>query len=67
MDNSGRQGWLESPKACHYISKEVDDKLYALSDETGRIVQYMIDKPVSSAQDKLMELQTPYCKLPTVR
>jgi four helix bundle protein len=45
MENSETQGWLEFSKACDYISKEVYDKLYALSDEIGRIVQYMIDNP----------------------
>ena len=39
------QGWLEFAKECDYISKEVYYKLYALSDEIGRLVQYMIDNP----------------------
>lgn len=45
MENSETQGWLEFSLACDYISKEVYDKLYSLSDEVGRIVQYMIDNP----------------------
>src|ERR1700761_1101377 len=45
MENSETQGWLEFSKECNYISKDVYDKLYALSDEIGRIVQYMIDNP----------------------
>src|SRR5215469_13276568 len=45
MENSETQGWLEFSLACNYISKEVYDKLYALSDEVGRIAKYMIDNP----------------------
>ncbi len=45
MENSETQGWLEFSLACNYITKEVYDRLYALSDEVGRIVQYMIDNP----------------------
>ena len=45
MENSEAQGWLEFSKECNYISKEVYEKLYSLSDEIGRIVQYMIDNP----------------------
>ncbi|WP_158994339.1 four helix bundle protein [Mucilaginibacter sp. L196] len=42
MENSETQGWLEFSKACNYITEEVYNKLYNLSDEIGRIVQYMI-------------------------
>ena len=45
MENSETQGWLEFAKECNYISKEAYEKLYSLSDEIGRIVQYMIDNP----------------------
>jgi len=45
MENSETQGWLEFAKECNYITIEVYDKLYALSDEVGRLVQYMIDNP----------------------
>ena len=45
MENSETQGWLEFSLACNYISKEIYDKLYSLSDEVGRIAQYMIDNP----------------------
>jgi len=45
MENSETQGWLEFAKECNYISKEAFEKLYSLSDEIGRIVQYMIDNP----------------------
>jgi four helix bundle protein len=45
MENSETQGWLEFAKECNYIPKEVYDRLYALSDEVGRLVQYMIDNP----------------------
>jgi four helix bundle protein len=45
MENSETQGWLEFAKECNYISKEIYDKLFALSDEIGRLVQYMIDNP----------------------
>jgi four helix bundle protein len=45
MENSETQGWLEFAKECNYISKETYDKLFALSDEVGRLVQYMIDNP----------------------
>ena len=43
MENSETQGWLEFAKECNYISAEIYDKLYSLTDEIGRIVQYMID------------------------
>ena len=43
MENSETQGWLDFSKACCYISDEVDNKLYAQSDEIGRLVQYMIN------------------------
>ena len=45
MENSETQGWLEFARECNYITIEVYDKLYALSDEVGRLVQYMIDNP----------------------
>ena len=45
MENSETQGWLEFSRECQYISKEVYDKLYAMSEEIGRLVQYMIDNP----------------------
>jgi four helix bundle protein len=45
MENSETQGWLEFSLACDYISKEVYDRLYLLSDEIGRLAQYMIDNP----------------------
>ena len=45
MENSETQGWLEFSKECSYISAEVYDKLYALSDEVGRLIKYMIDNP----------------------
>jgi four helix bundle protein len=45
MENSETQGWLEFAKECNYISKETYDKLFALSEEVGRLVQYMIDNP----------------------
>ena len=45
MENSETQGWLEFSKECQYISKEVYDKLYAMSEEIGRLVQYMMDNP----------------------
>ena len=45
MENSETQGWLEFAFACEYITKEVYDKLYSLSMEVGRLIQYMIDNP----------------------
>jgi four helix bundle protein len=45
MENSETQGSLEFAKECNYITKEVYDNLYSLSDEIGRIVQYMITNP----------------------
>jgi four helix bundle protein len=45
MENSETQGWLEFSLACDYISKEVYDRLFLLSDEIGRLAQYMIDNP----------------------
>ena len=45
MENSETQEWLEFSLACEYISKEVYDRLFLLSDEIGRLAQYMIDNP----------------------
>ena len=45
MENSETQGWIEFAKTCNYISVDVYDKLYNLSDEIGRLVQYMICNP----------------------
>src|ERR1700761_3034323 len=45
MENSETQGWLEFARECGYTSVENYDKLYALTDEVGRIVQYMINNP----------------------
>jgi four helix bundle protein len=45
MENSETQGWLEFSKECGYISKETYDSLHGLSDEVGRLIQYMIDNP----------------------
>ncbi|MBV8390402.1 MAG: four helix bundle protein [Mucilaginibacter sp.] len=45
MENSETQGWLEFSLACEYLSKEIYDRLKELSDEVGKIVQYMIDNP----------------------
>jgi four helix bundle protein len=45
MENSETQGWLVFAKECNYISVEVYNKLHELSDEIGRLVQYMIDNP----------------------
>jgi len=45
MENSETQGWLVFSKECDYISSEVFEELHSLSDEVGRLVQYMIDNP----------------------
>ena len=45
MENSETQGWLEFSLACNYITTETYAKLHSLSDEVGRLVQYMIDNP----------------------
>ena len=45
MENSETQGWLDFSLACCYISKEAYEKLYGLSIEIGRLIQYMIDNP----------------------
>jgi four helix bundle protein len=45
MENSETQGWLAFAKECNYISVEVYNKLHELSDEIGRLVQYMINNP----------------------
>lgn len=45
MENSETQGWLEYALACGYIVQDVYTKLFALSEEVGRLVQYMIDNP----------------------
>ncbi len=45
MENSETQGWLEFSKECNYISIDIYSKLYSLSDEVGRLIQYMISNP----------------------
>lgn len=45
MENSETQGWLEFSLACNYINTEIYTKLHGLSDEIGRLVQYMMDNP----------------------
>ena len=45
MENSETQGWLMFAKECDYITEDVYNKLYAISDEVGRLVQYMINNP----------------------
>lgn len=45
MENSETQGWLEFSLACNYIDQGLYTKLYGLSNEVGRLVQYMIDNP----------------------
>jgi four helix bundle protein len=45
MENSETQGWLAFARECNYINDEVYNKLFALSDEIGRLVQYMINNP----------------------
>ncbi|HTH82982.1 MAG TPA: four helix bundle protein [Mucilaginibacter sp.] len=45
MENSETQGWLEFSKECGYISIEIYQLLHGLSDEIGRLIQYMIDNP----------------------
>jgi hypothetical protein len=45
MENNETQGWLEFSLACNYISKETYITLYALFDELGRVVQYMMNNP----------------------
>lgn len=45
MENSETQGRLEFSLACEYITKEVYDRLFSISDEIGRLAQYMIDNP----------------------
>ncbi|MEO8886997.1 MAG: four helix bundle protein [Mucilaginibacter sp.] len=45
MENSETQGWLTFAKECGYITNEIYDGLFALSDEVGKLVQYMINNP----------------------
>jgi len=45
MENSETQGWLEFSKECGYISNEMYSHLHSLSDEVGRLIQYMINNP----------------------
>lgn len=45
MENSETQGWLNFAKECGYILNEEYNGLYALSNETGRLIQYMIENP----------------------
>lgn len=45
MENSETQGWLEFSLACNYINVETYTTLYKLTNEVGRLVQYMIDNP----------------------
>ncbi len=52
MENSETQGWLDFAKECNYISVEDYGKLYALSDDIGRIIQYMINNPTKFGAGK---------------
>ncbi len=45
MENSETQGWLAFSRECSYINDEVYNKLFALSDEIGRLAQYIINNP----------------------
>jgi four helix bundle protein len=45
MENSETQSWLEFSSACDYIANETYITLYALCDELGRVVQYMMNNP----------------------
>ncbi|TSJ43903.1 four helix bundle protein [Mucilaginibacter corticis] len=45
MENSETQGWLEFSKECGYISDEIYNRLHSLSDEVGKLIQYMINNP----------------------
>jgi len=45
MENSETQGWLTFAKECGYINVELYNSLYALSDEEGKLLQYMINNP----------------------
>jgi four helix bundle protein len=45
MENSETQGWLSLARACEYLSEEQYQKFISLSDEVGRITNYMINNP----------------------
>jgi four helix bundle protein len=45
MENSETQGWLEFSLACNYITDDAYTTLLALSEENGKLIQYMINNP----------------------
>ncbi len=45
MENSETQGWLNFAKECGYINDQAYNNLYELSNEVGKLVQYMINNP----------------------
>ncbi|MFS4456389.1 four helix bundle protein [Maribacter sp. 2304DJ31-5] len=44
-ENSETQVWLQFALACEYMSFEDEQKLKMLSDEIGKLIQYMINNP----------------------
>jgi four helix bundle protein len=45
MENSETQGWLLFSKACGYITEVQFNELRSLSEEIGKIINYMINNP----------------------
>ena len=45
MENTETQVWLDFVLACEYIQKEIFDDLNKQSEEIGRILNHMIQKP----------------------
>jgi len=45
MENSETQVWLDFALACEYIYEEEYNDLYTDTEETGRLLAYMIENP----------------------
>ncbi len=45
MENSETQVWLDFSLACEYLNLDEYNKLYADTEESGRLLSYMIENP----------------------
>jgi four helix bundle protein len=45
MENTETQVWLDFVLACEYIQEEIFDNLNKRSEEIGRLLNHMIQKP----------------------
>ncbi len=45
VENSETQTWLEFALACNYINQPTFDELFKMSEEIGKLINYMINNP----------------------